>query len=82
MSPIDVCSQARWKGEDIHLLAKLTPTTFHFTSLIAVITCFTAYPICLLSWELQVSPLGQPIAWGLQGWHIAFTTPRCQSSLE
>jgi iron(III) transport system permease protein len=61
------------RARDSHLFAQLNPTTLRFALLIAVIACFTAYPICLLFvGSFQVNPLGQPIAWGFEGWRMAF----------
>lgn len=58
----------------LHLFAKLNPTALRFVLLIAIIACFTAYPIALLFLSsFQVSPPGQPIAWGLEGWRMAFS---------
>lgn len=59
---------------EFHLFTKLNPSTLRFTLLIAVIACFTAYPICLLFvGSFQVNPLGQPTAWGLEGWRMALS---------
>ncbi len=39
-----------------------------------MVACFTAYPIgVLFVGSFQVNPLGQPTAWGLDGWRMAFT---------
>jgi ABC-type sulfate transport system permease component len=57
-----------------HPFAKLNPIPLRFVLLIAIIACFTAYPIALLFLSsFQVSPPGQPIAWGLEGWRMAFS---------
>jgi iron(III) transport system permease protein len=62
------------RAREFHLFAKLNPATLRFGLLIAVVACFTAYPICLLFvGSFQVNPLGQPIAWGLEGWRMAFS---------
>lgn len=39
-----------------------------------MVACFTAYPIGLLFvGSFQINPLGQPTAWGFDGWRMAFT---------
>ena len=66
-------------NRNFHLFAKLNPIALRFVLLIAIIACFTAYPIALLFLSsFQVSPPGQPIAWGLEGWRMALAMPRCQ----
>jgi iron(III) transport system permease protein len=57
-----------------HLFTKLNPISLRFVLLIAIIACFTAYPIALLFLSsFQVSSPGQPIVWGLEGWRMAFS---------
>src|SRR5262249_9599976 len=59
---------------DYGFIAKLNPSTLRGALLIAFIACFTAYPIVLLFLSsFQISPPGQPIAWGLEGWRMAFS---------
>lgn len=56
------------------LFAKLNPGSLRFALLIVAVACFTAYPIAVLFvGSFQINPLGQPTAWGFDGWRMAFT---------
>jgi iron(III) transport system permease protein len=69
-------------GRYFNLDAILNPATLRLFFLIAVIACFTAYPVTLLFLSsFQVSQPGQPIAWGLEGWRMAFSDPSVPPAL-
>ena len=69
-------------GRHINLDAVLNPATLRLFFLIGVIAFFTAYPVTLLFLSsFQVSQPGQPIAWGLEGWRMAFSDPSVPPAL-
>ncbi len=61
---------------------RLNPATVRSLFLLGIIAFFTAYPVALLFLSsFQVSQPGQPIAWGLEGWRLAFSDPSVPLSL-
>jgi iron(III) transport system permease protein len=65
-----------------NLDAILNPATLCLFFLIGVIAFFTAYPVVLLFLSsFQVSQPGQPVAWGLEGWRLAFIDPSVPRAL-
>jgi iron(III) transport system permease protein len=66
----------------LSLFAKLNPATILSVFLLGLIAFFTAYPVALLCLSsFQVSQPGQPIAWGLEGWRMAFSDPSVPRAL-
>jgi iron(III) transport system permease protein len=69
-------------GKYFNLDAILNPATLRLFFLIGVIAFFTAYPVTLLFLSsFQISQPGQPIAWGLEGWRMAFSDPSVPPAL-